>query len=308
MSVFHVLAAAIAAGVLASSAPPVEGERPARSAVSRTAWEEHHYSLTARVRPLALFWITRTDIGDAVVTRHREDGHAQYSLLIGSDPDRAPLRINRWGYLEEELHGSTARLVGLMTESEEESMKDAEAHVRQAKRGRSTFRVIQATAEGETAWSRVSSLTTRDEYTYRHVQTVLRLAQTASAGQSRIVRLPPDTRAGFLAAIADAMHMPSANPITYVYYGRLYELRRLRADYVPDARIAGVSYGPAIAAEFLITSTYDGEQTRFSMTYGARGRFEEVPLRATYQPRWWMQIELTIDDGPADVTTNGAMR
>jgi hypothetical protein len=32
------------------------------------------------------------------------------------------------------------------------------------------------------------------------------------------------------------------------------------------------------------------------MTYGTEGPLAEVPLRVIYQPRWWMQIELTIDD------------
>ena len=32
------------------------------------------------------------------------------------------------------------------------------------------------------------------------------------------------------------------------------------------------------------------------MTYGTAGAYAEVPLAAIYQPRWWMQVELTIDD------------
>jgi len=32
------------------------------------------------------------------------------------------------------------------------------------------------------------------------------------------------------------------------------------------------------------------------MTYGTEGRFAEVPLKVSYQPRWWMQVELTIED------------
>jgi hypothetical protein len=32
------------------------------------------------------------------------------------------------------------------------------------------------------------------------------------------------------------------------------------------------------------------------MTYGTRDPFAEVPLRVMFQPRWWMQVELTIDD------------
>ena len=105
------------------------------------------------------------------------------------------------------------------------------------------------------------------------------------------------------------MREGSPASITYAYYGRLYELRRTRAQQIPNVQIGARTYGPAIAADFVSTSTYDGERTRFSITYGTQGTFAEVPLRVTYQPRWWMQVELTIDD-PADVSVSalGARR
>jgi hypothetical protein len=57
-----------------------------------------------------------------------------------------------------------------------------------------------------------------------------------------------------------------------------------------------------IASDFETRSAYDGEVTQFSITYGTEGPLAEIPLAASYQPRWWMQIELTLDDttgGPA---------
>jgi hypothetical protein len=32
------------------------------------------------------------------------------------------------------------------------------------------------------------------------------------------------------------------------------------------------------------------------MTYGTEGRFAQVPLTVTYRPRWWMEVNLTLDD------------
>jgi hypothetical protein len=126
---------------------------------------------------------------------------------------------------------------------------------------------------------------------------VLDLAHRDSlGGNARTIHLPPGTRPGFLAAVADAMRMP-AGPIPYVYYGRIYELRQTDTRTIPDLRIGRTSYGRAVAADFTITSTYDGEQTRFSMTYGIEGRFTQVPLTASYRPRWWIEVNLTLDDG-----------
>ena len=293
---------ATAAGVLGvllgllttAQADPVAAP-PATAAPIRS--ERHHYSITARVRPLLVFWLSRSGVGRAVLTRRSAPGETRYSLLIGSDPDHAPRRINRWGYIEEDIRGAEAHLIGLMTESDEDSLEQAEASLRKQAGGHYPFKVIQATVNGEQASSVVTSLVAPENYTFRQVRTVLDLAlRDPSGGKSRVLQLPPGTRPGFLAALADAMHAPSARPVNYVYYGRLYELRQTRARTISNLRIAGAEYGPAIEADFVITSAYDGEQTRFSMTYGTEGRLAEVPLAVTYRPRWWMQVELTIDD------------
>ncbi len=287
---------------LAMSAQPrgdqqTEAPRPSGDAASA---ERHHYTIGARVRPLLVFWITRNDVGDAIVTRRRGPGEAAYSLLIGSDPNRAPLHINRWGYIEEEIRGAEARLLGLMTESEEDSIQQAEANVRSQRSGTHPFKVIQATADAEQAQARVASINMPEDYTVRQMHVVLDMARRAAdGGRLRTVRLPPGTRPGFLAAVSDAMRLPDLRSIPYVYYGKFYDLRRTRSRAVANVQIGPRSYGPGIAADFVITNTRDGEQTKFSMTYGTAGAYAEVPLAAMYQPRWWMQIELSIDDASA---------
>ena len=268
---------------------------PAADAYARL--ERYHYSIAARIRPLLVFWLSRSGVGVAVVTRRRAPGEASYSLLIGSDPDRAPRRINRWGYIEEEIRGAETRLIGLMTESEEDSLDQAERNLRKQAAGNHPFKVIQATINGERAISLVTSIAAPEDYTFRQVRTVLDLARRESSdGKSRVIRLVPGTRPGFLAALADAIHAPTSSPINFVYHSRLYELRQTRAQKIPNLRIGETSYGRATATDFVIINTQDGEQTRFSMTFGTEGPFVEVPLIVTYQPRWWMQVELTIDD------------
>jgi hypothetical protein len=282
----------ISLGVDLGADPPGVTTHPATTG----AVERHHYLIAARIRPLLVFWIGRSGVGDAIVTRRLSPGEATYALLIGSDPDRAPRHINRWGYLKEEIRGADAQLIGLMTESDEDSLEEAEANIKKQAHGDHPFKIIRATVKGEQAQSLVTSIDAPYDYNFRQLQTVLDLALRESPpGKTRTIRLPPGTRPGFLAALADAMHT-STGPITYVYHGRIYELRQTDARTIPDLRIARASYGRAIAADFLITNTQNGEQTRFSMTYGAEGRFAEVPLKASYQPRWWMEVNLTLDD------------
>jgi hypothetical protein len=261
-----------------------------------TRVDRHHYTITARVRPLLVFWITRTGVGDAVVTRQVGPGEARYSLLIGSDPSRAPLHINRWGYIEEEIRGAESRVVGVMTESDEESIEEAEANVRNHSSGRHPFKVIDGTADTDQARARVRSIAATDDYTYRQLPLVLDLAaHDSSDGRTRVVRLPAGTRPGFLSAVAEAMYAPTSSSIAYVYFGRIYELRRTHTERLRDFHMGQRSYGPAVAADFVTRSTHDGEETRFSITYGADGAYAGLPLRVSYQPRWWMQVELTID-------------
>jgi hypothetical protein len=259
--------------------------------------EQHHYTITARVRPLVVFWITRAGVGDAFVSKRVAPDEAEYSLLIGSDPDRTPFHINRWGYINEIIRGASSQLIGVMTESDEESIDEAEAHVRNAAAARHAFKAIEASADGRESHARVRSIEAPQDYTLRHLPAVLDLMQRdASEGRSRVLQVPAGAHPGFLSALAEAMRDGAPKSIRYVYFGRLYELRRTRTASVADVRIGRRSYGSAVAADFVTTSLYDGERTTFSLTYGTTGRFAGVPFRAVYQPRWWMQIELAIDD------------
>ncbi len=306
------MAIALVALVLATGATPKAGA-PSGSAPASANGQRHHYEINARVRPLLLFWIGRSGIGDAVLTRREGPAEAAYSLLIGSDPDRAPRRINRWGYIDEQIQGTDATLIGLMTESDEDSIEQAEANLRK-QAGDRTFKVIHATIDGDQARSVVTSVDAPSRYSFREVNAVLDLARSKpSQAKARVIRLPAGTRPGFLTALAEVMHahvtqwrtsarIVSRGPIPYVYHGRIFELTATRTQPLASVRVNGIPYANVIKSDFEVRSTYDGELTRFSMTYGADGPLAETPIAASYQPRWWLQIDLALDDttpGPA---------
>jgi hypothetical protein len=296
---------------------PANAGPSAASPSSDTGVERHHYSISARVRPLLVFWISRSGVGDAVMTRRQGPSEAGYSLLIGSDPERAPRRINRWGYLDEEIRGGEATLIGLMTESDEDSLKQAEANIGRPVAGDRTYKIIRATIDGDRARSIVTSVAAPARYSFRHVYAVLELAQRESSegqeGKARMMRLPAGTRPGFLTAIAELMHrhvdqwhassrVQPGEPINYVYHGRIYELRATDTRPLARVEVRGAAYAHVIASDFETRSASDGEVDQFSITYGAEGPLAEIPLAVSYQPRWWLQVELALDDttsGPA---------
>jgi hypothetical protein len=313
---FHRALPALAALGLALGAP-AHARSSAANLSSDPGGERHHYSISARVRPLMVFWISRSGVGDAVFTKRKGPGEAGYSLLIGSDPDRAPRRINRWGYLDEEIRGGEATLIGLMTESDEDSVKQVEANIGRPVGGDRAFKIIRATIDGDQARSTVTSVSAPAEYSFRQVHTVLELARRVSSkeleGKVRVTHLPSGTRPGFLAAVAELIHrhvdewrvsgqVRPGGPINYVYHGRIYELRATDTRPLARVQVGGAPYAHVIRSDFEARSTYDGEVDQFSITYGTEGPLAEIPLAASYQPRWWLQVELALDDttsGPA---------
>src|SRR5204863_9625187 len=73
-------AAGLLAVLVAASGAPIEAGRPAADLPSDVSVERHHYSIGARIRPLLVFWIGRSGIGDAIVTKHLGPDEAAYAL------------------------------------------------------------------------------------------------------------------------------------------------------------------------------------------------------------------------------------
>lgn len=304
-----VLAAALLSGApwSAVSARAQPRRLAAAAAFAPGTTERHHYVMSARVRPLLLFWIGRSNVGDAIVSRAATPRETRYSLLIGSDPDRAPRRINRWGYIEERIHGDVATVVGLMTESDEESVEEAERNLRREGSGVHTFKVIHATIDAEQSRSAVAAVGAPADYSFRQVRAVLALAgDGATENTSRVVRLPQGTRPGFLSALAEIIHaqaesartgsVRAGTPLTYVYHGKFYELRGTSVRFNPTVEVNASRYAHVVSAQFAMKNMADGEETRFALSYAIDGKLAEVPLTMSYQPRWWMQVDLALAD------------
>jgi hypothetical protein len=304
-----VLVAALFSGVQGSAvfAGATAKSPPAAGASGPAATERHHYMMSARVRPLLLFWIGRSNVGDAIVTRAVTPLETRYSLLIGSDPDRAPRRINRWGYIEERIRGDAATVVGLMTESEEESVEQAEANLRREGSGMHTFKVIHAAIDAEQSRSAVTAVGAPADYSFRQVRAVLALAGDGDPERkSRVVRLPRGTRPGFLSALAEIVHAQAASaragsvhagaPLTYVYHGKFFELRGTSVQFKPTVEVGSSRYAHVVSAQFAIKNLADGDETRFALSYAIDGTLAEVPLAISYQPRWWMEVNLALAD------------
>jgi hypothetical protein len=263
---------------------------------------EHRYRLLAKVRPL-LVWISRDNVGDARITRRNGGaGSMGFELLIGSDPARAPRRINRWGYLAEQVVGGQATVLGVMKQSNERSIEEAEGRITaESGSGTHLFKAIRSTTADGRISAGVTTLRVQHDLTYRDVESLL--AIVPPSGPMRTVVLPAGTRPGFLLAVAELIHQSIESRTTsttdarscgvrYVYNGQFHRLELRPLESLATSRIGGRTFNDVVRGRFETVNEATGDRTRFEITYGASGALAEVPIHIAYQPRWWFRVEL----------------
>ncbi len=263
------------------------------------------YTMAGHIRPL-LFWLGRDDIGLArVVWRAGENGARGYELLVGTDPSKAPRALNRWGFIAEEVNGSDGALLALMTGSDEPSYDDAASSATGPMAG-SDFRAIRGQVQGgRSAWQ-TTRMQTPAAFSVHDVDAALDRvhAETASAVRKQ-APLPAGARSGFLAALAELIDhgagqipdMPEGRQarnerIRYVFGQGTYELR-LRDARPAQLELDGRSI-QVVRSAFEIKTLATGERTRFDVSFGTEGAYENVPVAAEWQPRWWLKVALRL--------------
>jgi hypothetical protein len=268
---------------------------------------ERSYLINARVRPLLLFWISRDDVGDARITWREGSGNRRaFELLVGSDPDRAPRRINRWGFIVEELSAEKAEILGVMKESSEQTIEEAEAEISRQDNV-STFKAARTTITGDRAVSGSMTVHAPAHLTYRELDSLLGL-MPAEPPRVRTLELPPGTQKGFLVAM-DSLIRASIEPcgtkggtgaravpaVPYLYNQTLFDLSLLSCDYHPELQTKTETFANVVDGRFQVKNRTTKNETKFRVFYGTSGELHGQPVRAMFRPRWWMEVELVLD-------------
>ncbi len=269
-----------------------------------------YYTMNARVRPF-LLWITRADIGGARISWSPSAGaDARMELLVGSDPDRAPWSLNRWGFLAEQRQGDTTRLTGVMTETDERWIDGARSPWKDGRLAGRSFRAMQSTIVGDRATISSSRLAVEADLTYRQYETLLERLPAPDSSLKQI-SVAPGVEPGFLIALRKLVHdsvdawqrrqsAPRAGlRCDCVYMGNAYQLTLRSATLVPRPLVNGRSYGPAVDAGFEVRNRATGAVSQFEMLFGVAGAEAETPLRIVYRPRWWIELELLLEETSA---------
>jgi hypothetical protein len=297
-----VLVVSLATALPAGSAETTPDGRPAAPVTA-----ERRYRLSAAIRPL-LFWIGAGNVGGArIVWRADGDGRRGYELLLGSDPARAPRRINRWGWAREDLDDSSATVFALMNRSEDDSLGQAKAGLQT--RGTYLFKLNRALVENGTARAEATTIYAPQDFTFRQLGELLRLADEARpAPRVRTSRLPPGTRPGLLFALADlvaagvsaAQGPGSAAPVPgmvkYTFNAGVYDLAITSWERVDKARYGGRGFERLVRLEFESRNLEKGTTEHFVLACGTEGELAGVPVFVRYQPKWWFKVEGVLDE------------
>jgi hypothetical protein len=263
--------------------------------------QEHIYKMAGRVRAL-VFWIGRDDVGSGRIRWRAQGEDNAYELLIGSDPMRAPGKLNRWGYLAEEVQDGECAVVGVMSKSNEEGLGDVKADLAKRSAGR-PFETIRGRVTSNQAFALVTTVQASSNATYRDADAVLGLTLGGESEANRQIDRPSGARPGFLSSVAEIIRKTvashsrgqrlAAETLPFVYGDRLYELHL--HDATPLARFEhdGRTYEHVIRGRFE-TGRPGQSGSRFELVYGTSGPLAEIPILISYQPKWWLQVELTI--------------
>jgi hypothetical protein len=267
----------------------------------------HRYRMAGRIRPL-LFWIGRDDVGlGELVWRRGPDG-VGYELLIGTDSAKAPRGINRWGYLREDSRPAGTRVLGVMSTSDEATLKDVTSRPG-GPQASGRFKGLDARIAAGVSRSVAETLETDRDFSVRDKDLILERIEPRLRGAAvREVPVPAGVRSGFLLAVAElvndsvaaagsggaqALRRLKGRTIPYVYSRTLYDLKLTAIEPLsPAAGARGAA--KAVHAEFQTTNRTTGNRTTFELEYATGGALAGVPTLIRHQPRWWLQAVLAL--------------
>lgn len=284
-----------AIGTGSTPAPGVPAQVPGRTL---PVVRQHTYRMAGKIRVL-LLWVGRDDVGSGVI-KWREGGDEKaIEILIGSDPKRAPSQLNKWGYLVEAMRGGESSVVGLISQENDDRLSDVKADLKTRKDQRAfdTIRGFAAQVEG---MARVGTLYAPSHLTYHDADAVLSsVLGDLSLPVKRVARRG-NVRPGFLTSLTELIRSSlDANNdnkrLQYIHGDRLFELRLVDATRLARFDRDGRTWQNVIRGRFETGEAGNRSGTRFELVYGASGALTGIPILISYQPKWWLQVDLVLN-------------
>ena len=284
----------------------------------------YHYRMRGKVR-LLLFWVGKDDVGGGQISVDqitRESGNTSRSVEVffGSNPERVPGGINRWGYGQETAEWvaegdrvdpilQETLFEGFMKHSMEKGLSEAMANEAKAKSGaqfwyegtRSLVRPGQAVTE-------LRKFSTSQDFDYRHSQSIRceyeKRLLTGPDKNRELVNSSDGYREpyGFLTAVQTAIGGAvtqyagsrrlnhKQEKLSYVYNSQLYELstrgqKLVKKLEVPGARGKPPDVYPLVARiDFRVRKISVRGHHDFTLWFPLEGDLKGVPVRILDRP------------------------
>jgi hypothetical protein len=248
---------------------------------------------------LLMLWVGRDDVGSGVIRWRGGDDEKAIELLIGSDPTRAPGQLNKWGYLVESMRGGESSVVGLISQENDERLSDVKAGLktRREQRAFDTIRGYAAAAEGT---ARVGTLYAPSQLTYHDADTVLKNVLADNSLRVKSVARSGDVRPGFLSSLTELLAASfgkkrTSQRVRYIHGDRLYQLRLIESTPLTRFERDGRTWQNVMRGRFETGEAGARSGTRFELVYGASGGLTGIPIVISYQPKWWLQVDLVLN-------------
>ena len=294
------------------------------------------YRMRGDVR-LLLIWLGRDDVGGGRITYKRNSEPPagswteEFEVLFGSNPDRVPGEINRWGYGREiaewrqapgesEPRLTGTRFEGLMRQTDADSIEQARKESQSAATNHQfSFAATESKAFPAEASFEIREFTTSEEFDYRRPDRLLahyqaNLASTPVNKKGSFINRPPvyELPYGFLTGaselIREVTETSAKQPktreatkphLTYVYNAKPYRLEVLRIQEDKDFRLptqpATMQMPRVNRVQFRSFNIVKRTRTDFDLWLPMSGEFKGIPLRIQLQPRWWLRLRLDLD-------------
>ena len=299
---------------------------------------EYDYSMTARVR-LIFFWAGKDDVGGGYIRRGvSADNPRQefFQVLFGSDPQKAPRAINRWGAGTEvswhkdpvgQSHASdvtASAFFGFMKPSQGKSAGEMQAELqREKEQGLHAFTGILSRVEPSRALSLKVPLQSNTDFSlhdYDSAEPVMlqRLADSAQPVHSLQDASRCPRSAEFLATVAellDAALAGQAAPVARCYVYDAQENTLTLEKVTPVDSLPVMLHGPnktvlldtthknLLQLDFVSSHKLTGKKVYFALLAGTQGALRGVPVQICYQPNWWFQVVLNLLPEKTQATT-----
>ena len=290
---------------------------------------EYDYTMTARVR-LLFFWVGKDDVGGGYIRRGVSAGDPRqefFQVLFGSDPEKAPRSVNRWGagtevsWHQEPIGGAhrddvtASAFFGFMKSSQGKSAGEMQTELQREKElGLHSFTGILSRVEPSRALSLVVPLQSAKDFTLHDYDSAEPLMLQRLADSSRPVRsLQDSTRcpraAEFLATVAellDAALAEQAAPLSrcYVYDAQENTLTLEKVVAVESLPVLlhdtnknvllSATHKKLLQLDFVSAHKLTGKKVSFTVVVGTQGALRGVPVQICYQPNWWFQVVLNL--------------